>query len=110
MDGYIYLIQCGNTTYYKIGITHGDIYKRLQTLQTGCPYKLKLVMMFLTPDAETLEAETHEMLNENKVNGEWFDLCDPQVFANVIFKVMPLLVNYADTGFQSNDGRVCTPY
>lgn len=40
--GYLYIIQQGNTGYYKYGIT-GDPKARIRNLQTGNPQKLSMV-------------------------------------------------------------------
>lgn len=92
-QGYIYVIHCSGSTYYKIGITHSGIDSRLQSLQTGCPYKLIVAMMFATANPEADEYRLHKLLVDCRVQGEWYDL-DPQRFADVIFAINPLLVGY----------------
>jgi len=92
-DGYIYVLNCTGSTYYKIGITRGNIEGRIQSLQTGCPYKLQLVMMFWTNEPEQLEARIHNQFNERCVNSEWFDL-NPQTYCDLILTINPLVVQY----------------
>ncbi len=98
MPGYIYVIQCVGSTYYKIGITYKSIDSRLKALQTGCPYDLLMVMAFATQDPEGDEHRVHELLKDCKMRGEWFDLADPQRFADVILTILPMMVGYVPKG------------
>lgn len=91
--GYIYIIHCADSTYYKIGITYSGIDSRLQALQTGCPHKLVIAMMFATPNPEEDEHKLHKLCNDCQVRGEWFDL-SPQMYCNVILAINPLMVDY----------------
>ena len=42
----IYLINAEGTDLYKIGFTNQNSNNRMKVLQTGCPYKLKLIDVF----------------------------------------------------------------
>jgi len=56
----------------KIGVTN-DIDKRLKTLQTGNPEKLKVIWYedgLLEPTK--LERHLHRQFASNRLNGEWF--------------------------------------
>lgn len=92
-QGYVYLIHCDGSTYYKIGITYNSPVQRMKELQTGCPYKLTMVMAFAVVNPEAEEYRLHEQFIERRTTGEWFDL-DPQAFADVILAINPLLVGY----------------
>ena len=92
-QGYIYVIHCAGSTYYKIGITHEGIDKRLKALQTGCPHRLIVAMMFATANPEDDECRIHELCAERRVQGEWFNL-DAQWYADVMLAINPLLVGY----------------
>lgn len=92
-EGYIYLIRCEGTTYYKIGITRANAENRVKALQTGCPFNLQLVMMFRTNTPEETEAWAQTVLEGRRVNGEWFDL-DPQAFCDFIVAINPIMVDY----------------
>jgi hypothetical protein len=72
----MYIIQCGDSEYYKIGIAENTL-ERLAGLQTGCPYKLHLILTcgFTSRSAaRTAEAQTHRSLDYHLVRGEWFEL------------------------------------
>lgn len=60
----------------KIGIT-SSVKSRLATLQTACPYPLKLVHAFTAPDidsARSVEKAFHEVQARHRSYGEWFNL------------------------------------
>lgn len=61
----------------KIGMSK-DINKRLSQLQTGSPYKLKLMGWIEVDDAKYLEKALHAKYKDRIVHGEWFHLgpCD----------------------------------
>ncbi|WP_330472583.1 GIY-YIG nuclease family protein [Vibrio harveyi] len=77
---YLYIIRCGRSKYYKIGVTN-DLEKRLATHQTGCPYELKIVCYFeadlsdfLGKEIAYLESFLHNNYAKLHVRGEWFEL------------------------------------
>jgi hypothetical protein len=77
---YLYIIRCGRSKFYKIGITN-DLDKRQATYQTGCPYKLKFVCYFevdlgdfLGKEINYLETHLHKNYSDLCVRGEWFKL------------------------------------
>lgn len=60
--------------YFKIGIS-SDVRSRLQTLQTGNPFKLSVlfkIKVFSREDAIVLERGMHNKLWEIRLEGEWF--------------------------------------
>lgn len=68
----LYIIQCDTTGDFKIGITK-SIEKRLKTLQNGCPYTLKVILLIKC--GAHLEKKLHQRLEEfktTKKNREWF--------------------------------------
>lgn len=70
-EGYVYFISNGQ--YCKIG--HAvDIKKRLDTLQCGSPYKLKVVKTLKSTDYINLEVQLHNLFSKYKVLGEWYDI------------------------------------
>ena len=73
-NGYVYLIQCENTTFYKIGISKIDYYLRLASMQSGCPLELKFVDAIHSDDYKNLEQDLHRKLRDRRIRGEWFDL------------------------------------
>ena len=69
---HLYIIQSSNNGCFKIGRSkHPE--KRLKQLQTGSPYKLKLVLVLKNEGA--YEKSLHRLFpkREIKCKGEWFD-------------------------------------
>lgn len=67
----------------KIGVA-GNVDQRLETLQTGSPYKLHLYLKIGCPSekkARKLEKFLHNRYAADRVNREWFDI-DPQMVVN----------------------------
>lgn len=71
---HLYLIQSDVNGYIKIGRTD-DIAVRLSQLQTGSPYRLKLIHKALY--CGDYERDLHKMLQKHglrlRLDGEWFD-------------------------------------
>lgn len=66
----IYFIQCGENGPVKIGQTSNGVEERLNQLQTGCPYKLKLLWVY--HEDVYSEPEIHEIFKHERISGEWF--------------------------------------
>jgi len=59
-------------TLFKVGFTSGNVFKRMKSIQTGCPYKLSV---YATVNGnQSTEREIHQRFNDYKLNGEWFRL------------------------------------
>ena len=75
-QGYIYLIHMEGTTFYKIGMSL-DPQIRLQTLQTGNPYPLKIRKTQAVQDMRSAESNLHRQFEAQQVPNlnarEWFD-------------------------------------
>lgn len=72
--GHIYAIECQgpeDDRPIKIGITDGSPLGRLGSMQTGCPYPLKLLGV-LTNKLDEDEARIHLWLLDDLIHGEWF--------------------------------------
>ena len=71
---YIYIIGSDNPP-YKIGISK-DPEKRLRNIQTGHPYKLKILELRETNAKRTrlLESVIHKHLDNYRMKGEWFNI------------------------------------
>lgn len=67
----VYFIQMGEDGPIKIGKTIFDIGTRLNSLQTGNPFKLK-VLSYLGDVPEILEKQLHIYFSEHRMEGEWF--------------------------------------
>jgi hypothetical protein len=69
---HVYVVT-GGLRYCKIGVAH-DVYKRIAGIQTGCPFRVKLVRCWLTPYAFKIETAAHKKLANFNSVGEWFDV------------------------------------
>ena len=67
----IYLINAEGTDLYKIGFTNQNPNNRMKVLQTGCPYKLKLIDVF--NGGLAIEKEIHNTYKKVRKQGEWFE-------------------------------------
>ena len=75
--GMVYCVECEG--FYKIGVTSYGIRKRLQSIQTGNPFEVKIVWVKRTNNVGKYERMLHQQLKDNHVRGEWYDI--PQVLA-----------------------------
>ena len=66
----IYFIQSGNDGPIKIGVTNGDVEKRLRNLQLANPEPLRLLAT-MDGDSDT-ECELHKRFDLYRIRGEWF--------------------------------------
>lgn len=85
MQQILYILQNGNTNQYKIGITN-NLNKRLQQLQTGCPFELKVVKIWTHYNRKVIEKYErvlHKYFTKCgcriRENGEWFTLRVPDI-------------------------------
>lgn len=76
MIGNVYIVKAGN--YYKIGKTIGSVHNRIKMLQTGCPYKIKLVAIYKGDNFHNIEKELHKVCIQHgsHIHLEWFRLND----------------------------------
>ncbi|MDB2481769.1 GIY-YIG nuclease family protein [bacterium] len=68
----LYIIQSSNNGAFKVGISKNPE-RRLRQLQTGSPYKLKMVLVL--KGKSHLESTLHERLKSFRLGnfkGEWF--------------------------------------
>lgn len=72
--GYVYFLKHKNMSPVKIGMTNGSIEKRIAQIQTGSPYGVELIGFIETNKPKTLESKLHTLLDEARLNGEWFDI------------------------------------
>ena len=81
----LYLIQMGDTNYYKIGRTE-NINNRWYQLQCGNPLPLKVLAMWGHTQKKVIqkyELNLHRILEKQgqrvRANGEWFNLTQEQI-------------------------------
>lgn len=72
---FVYFIKCINRDgYIKIGVAK-EVQSRLDTMQTGCPYKLELlaaIKCVSRKQAYELEGKLHRLFKAKHIRGEWF--------------------------------------
>lgn len=95
----LYVINAVGTTLYKIGYSQASPERRVNELQTGCPYPLKVI---LAAEGEREdEAAIHNWMDAQgwRVRSEWFDIKDHNLWhlffqsgLNKRLKMQPLQV------------------
>lgn len=70
---YIYVMTDEPRGVCKIGISKNPL-NRLKDIQTGYPFKLSLYFTKAVPDAEGMEFNLHTLLDDYRLEGEWFDI------------------------------------
>lgn len=75
-EGFVYFIAIGDPyiTHVKIGFTNDSPFSRLKSLQTGCPFPMRVLGFILGNKAH--EAELHRVLADDRTTGEWFAFSD----------------------------------
>jgi hypothetical protein len=64
---FTYIVSCEGSELLKFGKSNSPEW-RLVTMQTGCPFKLKIEWVW----PEDIENEMHLHFAERRVDGEWF--------------------------------------
>ena len=84
--GYIYVIHCTTTDYYKIGQSKSSVNSRLTSMQVGCPFELEVITCREVRNYLALERQLHADFADCSVRGEWFKLSveDLQVIDDVL--------------------------
>ena len=71
MDGWVYFVRSAPKTPVKIGFSgHTSLSARVAALQTGSPYKLRIVAQALGSVDD--ERVCHQIFAADRVAGEWF--------------------------------------
>jgi nucleoside 2-deoxyribosyltransferase len=70
--GYVCLIKA-DTGHYKIGRTN-SIPNRMKLFAVKLPFDFEIIHTFPAEDATEAEEELHNLFNEKRVRGEWFNL------------------------------------
>ena len=100
-SGYIYLICDPATDLFKIGLTTGDIEKRIKKLQTGNGTELHVVYVRQTDHPYKLEKMLHNHFFAKRVLNEWFalDSDDLERFNDVCVVKEALIESLKDNPF-----------
>jgi len=87
---HLYIVQSDKTGAIKIGRS-GRVDARVRELQTGSPYRLKLLVT--VPERGDLEKELHEWLAPFRIrryDGEWFSYESLGSLPTWLYEMMPL--------------------
>lgn len=71
----VYFMIAMDSGHVKIGLAR-DPWKRLSTIQTGCPEEVRMAGFLLPPNPDELERRLHERFAETRRRGEWFEWSD----------------------------------
>lgn len=87
--GIIYIMKCGRTNLYKIGLTTGSVDTRFNSLKTANPSINLFKYYEEVIDLYNKEKELHNLFSKKRIDGEWFelnesDLCEIDLFFNVV--------------------------
>lgn len=75
----VYLVGvAGHSGVVKIGIA-SHVKKRVRSLQTSCPFPIKLLKSWMCTDARSLEELLHSKYAKYRQSGEWFHLPDDEL-------------------------------
>lgn len=78
--GSVYLLgDSEKDNVYKIGVTRGDINKRIKKLQTGNCGEIYLISHFNTDHPFLMEKMLHNRYYSEKVLNEWYSLSSEEV-------------------------------
>lgn len=73
--GYVYVLgDFTKANIYKIGVTRGNVEKRIKKLQTGNSGEIFLCMKHWTKYPFFIERKLHSKFSENRIMNEWFML------------------------------------
>lgn len=73
-EGWVYIIQCENFPYFKVGVSEKSPQERLLSMQVGVPFNLKLIGQFWVNDRYAVEYEIHQKYADRIQKGEWYCL------------------------------------
>ena len=77
--GYVYLIHCEGTNYYKIGMSSIGYKSRLSQMQSGCPFRLIMVHVVHSINYKAIEMKLHKKYKNNNHFLEWFTFTQEEV-------------------------------
>jgi hypothetical protein len=88
---------------YKIGITRGDVEKRIKQLQTGSSNEITLISTYKSPHFLKIESLLHTEYSKYSTDGgsEWFELPTDEVFCfkdkcNTYHKTFESLIKFGN--------------
>lgn len=72
-EGYVYLIECEQGQFYKIGRTN-DLQRRFDQFGVQLPFKVSIRHAIKVHDMACAELALHDKFTSFRTNGEWFNL------------------------------------
>lgn len=97
--GYVYLIEDVNNNTYKIGVTKGDVGRRLKKLQTGNSTELRIKYQFQYDYPYRLESMLHTHYKEYCELNEWFGLANPKEFLDKCVEFADIIDSLKDNPY-----------
>jgi hypothetical protein len=101
--GYIYLIYDSYQEAFKIGVTKGDVKKRLKKLQTGNPMELRLIYKYKTEYPYRLETMLHNHYKNHQILNEWYGGIDEGDFIRKCEEFNDIIISLIDNPFFNKD-------
>ena len=101
-EGYVYLIgSVDDKSRFKIGVTRGDVNKRLKKLQTGNPEQLYVRHTYKTSSPFKLEKMLHTVYSNNNELNEWFNVDNDDIndFIETCEKYQKIIDSLEDNPF-----------
>jgi hypothetical protein len=80
---YVYFFREVNRPYVKIGMARNDINDRFQSFKCYAPLGAYIVGYIETKDCCKLEKQLHEKFKDKRLKGEFFNLTDDEVYAEI---------------------------
>lgn len=73
VKGVIYFLRADGSDFWKVGFCNHEssVPRRILELQTGCPFKLKLVAL-KKHVGQSYETKVHLLMKRHRMMGEWF--------------------------------------
>ena len=119
--GHVYFLTMEGTpdegvaSYYKIGITEGQVRDRIDQLQTGNPFPIAERHSFWSEAAQLIERHLHGRWCTNGVRLEWFRF-DPEQVEHAISEgellnsqISPIAGRVREYDGQASNGRILDP-
>ncbi len=86
IKGYVYLVHCKGTNYYKIGASKSPYKDRLVVLQSGCPFDLIMLHASHSINYKESEEQAHSYFRNSNHKDEWFEFKEEEIIS-VIEKI-----------------------
>lgn len=89
----VYLLANLDDGHYKIGITSGEVSKRVKDLQTGNSVPIDVIAIFESDFHSKIERTLHRKYDSKRLEGEWFML-EPEDVTNFLTECQKVHDNF----------------